>query len=188
MSTGGFPGRRRELEDAFFKEHDEELLKAIRQEAASKERKKALADAAGISDEDLLDQLDRHSVCSETVAALSLVPLIAVAWADGVMDAKERNAVLDAAEKEGVVKGHTSHQLLESWLGNKPSRQLLEVWKNYVTALSESLSVSARDALKDDLLGRARTVAEAAGGLLGFGKKVSKSEQVVLADLEEAFG
>ena len=51
-----------------------------------------------------------------------------------------------------------------------------------------TLRESARGALKEDLLGRARAVAEAAGGLLGFGNKVSKSEQAVLDDLEEAFG
>ena len=187
MSTSGFGGRKRELEEAFFREHDEELIKALRKAEATKERKKALADASGITDEGLLDRLHEHDVCSETIAALSLIPLIAVAWADESIDVKERGAVLSAAEKKGLARDHSGYQMLESWLKKKPDKRLLALWKDYVAALSETLGADAKSALKEDLLGRARAVAEAAGGLLGLGSKVSKSEQAVLDDLEEAF-
>ena len=74
------------MEDKFFAERDRELLQALRDEAACKERKKALADASGIDDDALLDQLDEHEFHGETLAALSLVPLIAVACGpSGVM-------------------------------------------------------------------------------------------------------
>ncbi|MEE8451848.1 MAG: hypothetical protein V3R99_08035, partial [Thermoguttaceae bacterium] len=69
-----------------------------------------------------------------------------------------------------------------------PDAQLLAAWKDYVATLSQTLGESAKVALKADLLGRARAVAETAGGLLGFGNKVSKSEQDALDELEEAFG
>jgi hypothetical protein len=187
MSTSSFGGRKRELEEAFFREHDEELLKALRHAEVTKERKKALADASGITDEELLDRLHEHDVCCETLAALSLVPLIAVAWADGNIDVKERSAVLSAAEQRGLAKDHAGYQMLESWLKKKPDDRLLALWKDFVAALSESLTAEAKAALKGDLLGRARSVAEAAGGLLGLGNRVSKSEQAVLDDLEQAF-
>jgi len=187
MSAGGFKGRTKELEERFFSEQDKKLLEALREQAASKERKKALAEASGIADEDLLDRLDELDVHGETLAALSLVPLIAVAWADGAVDAKERGAVLAAAEQRGIEPQHPGHALLERWLQEKPDAGLLDVWKGYVAGLAPSLSQSARDALKTDLLGRARAVAEAAGGLLGLGNKVSRSEQAVLDSLEKAF-
>lgn len=188
MKNGSFSGRRRELEEKFFLEQDMELLRALREQTASKERKKALADASGITDDELLDQLMELDVSGETVAALSLVPLIAVAWADGTLDAKERAAVLDAAEQKAVEKGHPGYKLLECWLSRKPDGKLLTIWKDYVSTLSQTLGDAAKDALKQDLLGRAREVAEAAGGLLGFGNKISSSEQTVLSELEEAFG
>ena len=47
--------------------------------------------------------------------------------------------------------------------------------------------MNAMNDLKSDLLGRARTVAEAAGGILGLGSKVSKSEQAMLEELAHAF-
>jgi hypothetical protein len=49
------------------------------------------------------------------------------------------------------------------------------------------LSDETRQKLKEDLLGRARDVAKAAGGLLGMGRKVSKVEQAVLDELETTF-
>jgi len=101
MKKGNFTGRRMELEEEFFLKRDMELLQALREKTASKQRKQALAEASGIAHDDLLDQLIELDVSGETAAALSLVPLIAVAWADGTIDAKERTAVLDAAEELG---------------------------------------------------------------------------------------
>ncbi|MBN1588662.1 MAG: hypothetical protein JW888_04030, partial [Pirellulales bacterium] len=83
MGKCAFSNRRRELEDKFFHERDQALLQALREERESKERKRALSEASGITDEDLLRQLDALDVRSETLVALSLIPMIAVAWADG---------------------------------------------------------------------------------------------------------
>jgi hypothetical protein len=187
MSAGNFSGRTRELEDVFFRQRDEELLRALREQAAVQERKKSLADVSGISDDRLLNHLHELDVSGETLAAVSLVPLIVVAWADGSIDAKERSAVLTAAEEQGLEKSHPGHQLLERWLERKPEPRLLEAWKGYVSALSETLDDAEVEAIKAKILGRARAVAEAAGGLLGLGSKVSKAEQAVLDDLEKAF-
>jgi hypothetical protein len=191
MSKRSFSGHRRNLEEKFFLERDIELLRALREKAASEKRKEALAEASGIADEELLDQLDELDVSAETVAALFLIPLIAVAWADGSVDAAERRAVLAAAEQKGIRKNHPGYQLLESWLKQKPDVELVAVWKGYAAALSQTLHQAAKDALKhalkEDLLGRARAVAQAAGGLLGLGSKISKSEQAVLSELEHAF-
>jgi len=188
MSSGGFSGRKSELEDKFFAERDQELLRALREKTALRERKQALAEASGIADEDLLDQLQQLDVGAETLAALSLVPLVAVAWADRTLDPKERQAVLSAAEEKGIGPEHPGYPLLERWLEKRPAPALLATWKDYVAALSGTLSESAHKALKQDLLGRARAVAEAAGGLLGLGSRVSKPEQAVLEELEQAFG
>jgi len=188
MKPESFGGRRRDLEEKFFAQRDQELLRALREKAALGERKQALAEASGIADEELLDQLQQLDIGAETLAALSLVPLIAVAWADGSIDSKERRAVLSAAEQKGVGTEHPGYPLLERWLQEQPDPALLAAWKEYVSILSQTLDESALSDLKAGLLGRARAVAEAAGGLLGLGNRVSKSEQAVLDELEQAFG
>ena len=121
------------------------------------------------------------------MAALGLVPLIEVAWADGRMEDAERKAVLTAARARGIDDASPAGLLLDGWLSNSPPPRLLEVWTEYVKALSESLDAAARDALRDDVIGRAREVAEAAGGFLGMSSKISQAERAMLERLEAAF-
>jgi hypothetical protein len=187
MSEDILGDRRKALEEEFFAKQNQRLLQQLREAAAAQARKAALAAASGISDDAVLEQLAAAGLSSETVAALSLVPLVEVAWADGKLDAKERSALLTAAEQAGLGREHASYQLLEAWLTERPSPALLAAWKAYVAALSRALDAQAKQALQQDLLGRARQVAEAAGGFLGLGKRISRAEQAVLAELEQAF-
>ena len=82
--------------------------------------------------------------------------------------------------------GSISHDLLENWLEQAPDARLMEVWRDYVNALCAEVGADAKDKLKQDILGRAREVAEAAGGFLGVGK-VSTKEREILDELERAF-
>lgn len=188
MTSDEFLGkRRRALEESFFERRNRELLEQMQQQLAAQERKKALSAASGITNEALLDELVAINLNAETLAALSLVPLVAVAWADGQIDPQEHQCVLDAAEDSGLNKSDPSYQLLNQWLQTKPDDKLLTVWKDYVRVMVTQLSDETRQKLKEDLLGRARDVAKAAGGLLGMGRKVSKVEQAMLDELETTF-
>jgi hypothetical protein len=123
----------------------------------------------------------------ETVAAISLTPLVEVAWADGKLDSKERTAVLKAASDYGLKKTDVSYLLLQGRLGERPGQELLETWKAYVKLLSKALDKDTLSTLRGEIMARARQVAEASGGILGLGAKVSKVELAVLDDLEQAF-
>jgi hypothetical protein len=179
--------RKKALEENFFAKHNEELLQKLREKTAAQAKKETLSAASGITEDAVLEELISLNISSETLAALSLVPLVEVAWADGSIDMKERNAILRAAEASGLTKENLSYQLIEGWLRERPARKLISAWKAYVSALSKSLSSEAKITLKQDILGRARSVAEAAGGFLGLGNKISESEKAVLTDLEQAF-
>jgi hypothetical protein len=187
MSEDSLGDRRKALEEEFFAKHNQQLLRQLRETTGAKAKTEALAAASGITDAAVLEQLADINLSSETVAALSLIPLIEVAWADGRLDAKEQSALLAAAEHAGLSKGSASYELLEEWSRERPSPQLLAAWKAYVAALSRTLDAQAKQALKQDLLGRARAVAEAAGGFLGLGNRISSAEQAVLTELEQAF-
>ena len=95
--------------------------------------------------------------------------------------------MLQAAEDAGVGKGGSAYPILEGWLRERPPPAVLDTWKSYTRALAGTLDASARDRLKADLLGRARAVAEATGGFMGLGARVSAGEKAVLDDLERAF-
>lgn len=186
LSKDSFQQRERNLEDEFFYRVDQELNRRLREKMATEAGRKRLAEVVGLSDQETLDQLMDVGVTSETVAALTLVPLVVVAWADRIVDSRERNAVLKAAHESGLSNDSASWQLLSHWLHNKPSGKLFSAWKSYVEALTPTLSAAQLQRLKKDISDRTREVAEAAGGILGLGR-VSKAEEKVINEVEQAF-
>lgn len=178
--------RRKALEESFFAKRNQELLELLKQEVSKADRRRALQEACGISDDTVLDELLSLNIAPETLAALKLIPLIEVAWADGHLEDRERAAVLAAADAAGVATHTPCRQLLEEWLKSSPSPQLIRAWQNYLSALLPSLDEATRKALRDELLGRARGVAESAGGILGL-HTISAAERARLEELEQAF-
>jgi len=146
-----------------------------------------LGEAAGIDDRDLLERLLGLGIRVETLAALTLVPLIEVAWADGRMERRERAAVLEAAALSGLEPDSTSYKLLDIWTRDRPAPALAEAWREFVGALSVELSPDERARFGERILARAHEVAAAAGGILGAGPKVSPEEREVLVELKRAF-
>jgi hypothetical protein len=186
MSKDQFGDRAKAMEESFFAKQNEALRQRLRESEETQTKKRALSAASGITDDALLDKLVALNLQGDTLAALSLVPLVVVAWADGRIDSGERTAVLSAANSERLHKDETSYQLLEQWLANPPPPDLLVKWKAYIQALSATLDNEARQTLKSAILDRAREIANAAGGFLGIGSRVAKAEKAVLEDLERS--
>lgn len=109
-----------------------------------------------------------------------------MAWADGNVTEKERNAVMAAAADQGIAPGSPSYQVVEGWLATRPSADLLASWGAYAVALAAQLPPAARTALRTELVERARHVAEAAGGFFGL-NAVSLAQKRVIAEIEEPF-
>jgi hypothetical protein len=179
--------RKNALEEAFFAAENERLRQRLLEADQAKSRKEALAAASGITDDAVLERLIALKLGADTLAALSLTPLVLVAWADGSIDDKERSAVLAGAAEAGMGGQDVGRQLLDRWLKEPPPRDLLATWTDYIRAMSAALDDEGKRALKLELLGRARRVAEATGGFLGVGRRVSPSEEAVLERLEKAF-
>ena len=185
--SDGLQRRGRALEESFFNRLDQQLLAALRADADNASKIERLSAASGIEHSEVLAELASAGIQPETIAALALVPLIQVAWADGSMDDKEKQAILASAADDGMQADSPAYQLLEQWLAEAPTAELTESWQQYVGALYEDLSAEAMVQIKDQALARARRVAEAAGGFLGLGNKVNSQEQAVLDELASAF-
>jgi hypothetical protein len=179
--------REKSLEEQFFSRQSEELRSRLREKQERERLREELRSIAVIKREETIERMIELGITPATWAAISLIPLVEVAWANGRVDAKERRAVLSAAELNGVVPGSPGHQILDGWLGHRPDGRLLQAWGEYMVELCAALKPGEKRALRDELMGRARQVAEAAGGFLGLGNKISPEEQVVLDELAKVF-
>ena len=173
------------LEDAFFAKENARLLEQLRTKAEKEEKRKALRAVIQVQDEGLIDHLLELGLGPETVLAVTLVPLAMVAWADGSMQPKEREAILRAASEKGIKPGSIAQQVLDSWLTQPPSPKLVEAWKRYTQTIWPSLTPHEREEVRQAGLERARGVAEAAGGFLGLGSGVTAKERAVLDELAQ---
>ena len=178
--------RRSALEDEFFHKQDQAKLAAMKDKLADQATKDELRKVSGMTDDAVLDKLVALGLSGQTVAALSLVPLITVAWADGSIQDNERDAILHGATGKGMDVGSPGHALLSSWLAKQPAPTLFEAWEGYIKSLIAQLNEEQTRLLKKQVVNFASLVAGSAGGFLGVGK-VSGSEQQALARIEAAF-
>lgn len=179
---------RLEALDAYFAaEADPQLQAHVRHSIEQHNPTGALGAVSGIQDEVLLRDLTDAGIRPETFAALSLLPLCEIAWADGDISSKEREAVLAAATQHGIDSGSPARALLEHWLACRPELKMMDAWKEYIAALSSRLPPERAKQLSEEILGRARSIAATSGGILGLGAKVSVAEQFALDELERAF-
>jgi hypothetical protein len=179
-------GYQRVLLDAIFYEQDQHLREVFRERMEKMERREQLIQVSGIRDEAVLDRLIELDVTPETLGALELVPLVFVAWADGGVQTEEREVIVALAKAAGVEPQDCRYPLLEHWLKRRPDVEMLEAWKHYVQELRRQLDSKKAEELRHELLDRAQSVAQAAGGFLGFGDKMSSAERSMLAKLEQA--
>lgn len=172
------------LEDRFFFAESLVLKEQLTRLKQVDESMDTLSKVSGIVNKTVLKELVALDIRPEMLTALCLVPIIEVAWADGIIDKNEGKAVLSGAEKHGFGEDHV---ILQEWLLRKPDAPLLNAWRSYMQGLCEIVSKETLTALKADILEHTKLVAEASGGFLGLTNPVSPNEQRVLNDINTFF-
>lgn len=174
-----------ELHDAFFADRDQELMDFLRMEAADIEQQELERMQAhlGIHDPNVLNELKRLGVNSSSMTAFSLLPLLRLAWADSKIQQGEFACILKAAENDGIEFGTPAYRLLTKWIEARPTDKMLNAWRNYAHAVTKEMDEKSLAALRLSIMERIRRVAEAAGGTLGFGDKISENERRILQDI-----
>jgi hypothetical protein len=150
---------------------EDECTLAAHTEARNDAALRRLRDRAGVADVATAQRLRRLGFTDETVVLIRMIPLLAVAWADGQISDAEREAVIGEARSYGIAPDSVPDRQLEDWLTDPPSEIVRE---------------AAVDILAGSILGDAgrviaacHTVASASGGAFGL-RKVSAREQDVL--------
>ncbi len=181
-----FGERRRALEEEFFRKQNEELLASMRAKSEAVHVRDALRSMVGTTDDLLVAHIMELGMTAATLTAIAVLPLVAIAWADGTLEDAERDQILrDSSVAE---LGEPARTLLTGWLDTAPENELLETWVEYIQSLLPRLDPSARESLKATTLARATLVAEAAGGgPYRMGRRTSSEEQSILQKIEAAF-
>lgn len=187
MADKVFGVRRPSNEAEFFRRQDALLIRQRRREEERRAARAALATASRITDPVLLDQLVAFGVSADTLTALSLVPLVEVAWADGCVEDAEKQAILAAARAAGLEESGTGYRLIDGALSKRRHPRLKRMWEQYIANICATLPAAEREALRAELLRQAHAVAEAAGDAMGLGSKVSRQEATLLAEIAAAF-
>jgi tellurite resistance protein len=153
----------------------QELLEKAERSAAAEQHKREIAGSLGTHDEALIERIHALGLEGEIAGVLHLLPLVQVAWADGNVSASERKTIMGAVEARGIKPGSPSATFMASLLETKPSDTLL----NEILSVLKDL-LAAKGLKPESVLDACSDVAQASGGLLGFGDKMSQEEREAL--------
>ena len=185
FSQDPFEARRLGLEEEYFRTKDVALVQKLKTVFDAKTSEAEIRAATGITSQAVLDRLAALQMHGAVLAAFKLLPLVEIAWADGSVDAREAKAIIDSAIRSGVPREGPAIEQLEEWIKRGPAEDGRAVWKMYAEELRKTLSADELATFRDDLLGYAKAVAEASGGVLGMVFQISPSEQRVIDDISK---
>jgi tellurite resistance protein len=184
--------RRRSYESEYFQRSERELIEKMRARTRELAEVHELREGAGIADDEILKALHDLGYTRETVTLVHLVPLLHVAWIDGSVSAAERAGILEAARLRGVEESTPAHRQLVSWIDKKPLDGFFEDTLRLIGNLLSAMPDAERVRARTTLLAFALATAEASGGILGLGGKVSDEERAVIdriaREIEAAHG
>ena len=179
MNQASFNERAEKLENAFFANLDAQLTENIRASLNKDKTAEELSVLSGITEPSVLASMVNAGVTGRSMTALRIFPLVAVAWADNIIQESERELVLESASKQGLPPKTPAGTLLGDWLIQKPDESVFQAWEAYARSLVAKLGPDDAVSLKETIRSEIHAVASAAGGVLGWAA-VSKGESEVM--------
>lgn len=173
--------RGRSIEDEYFRRKDRELIEKMRRAAAAAESRAEMGKRVGLTDPELLQELETLGFTPETVVLLPLVPVVQMAWAEGGVTATERSLILTLARARGIQDGDAADRQLSDWLDQRPAAHVFAHATRLIRAMLAAPGHG--DLSADDLVKYCESIADASGGILGFIGRVSAEERQLLASI-----
>lgn len=186
FSSDAFESRRTGFETEYFHKQDEVVKAKLHKIFQQKMDREELRKTTGISNEEVLDRLLAVNAKGELLTAFRMYPLVEIAWADGTADAKETQAVVQAAQRMGVPAASAALQALQAWLKRGPTPDGRTAWYAFAGELRKTLTAEELAKFRQDLIDGAHAVAKASGGILGVAFEISRKEQAAIDTLSKA--
>lgn len=172
--------RGRSLEDEYFRRKDKELVEKMRRAAAAADARAEMGKKLGLTDPEMLQELETLGFTPETVVLLPLVPVVQMAWAEGGVTPAERLLIVKLARGRGIQDGDAADRQLSDWLDRRPGEQVFAHATRLIRAV---LAAGHGDSSADDLVKYCESIADASGGILGFIGRVSAEEREILVTI-----
>ncbi|QDU77328.1 hypothetical protein Pan97_43950 [Bremerella volcania] len=174
--------------DSMFVAENEELLEKLREQIKHDEELEELSKAIGIEDKELVQSLMDLGITAHSMAALTMYPMVCVAYADGVLNIEERDLIMKMASEWNMKPGDAGFEVLNHWLVQGPTEDGFAVWKKYIQTVMTQMTPQQIADLKLSIMSRSNAVATAVGDVLGrFGNRTNKAEDARLAEIESVF-
>lgn len=185
-----FAERGRSLEDDYFRKKDQELIEKMRRAAAADQARAEKGQAraqigqqVGITDPELLLELEARGFTPDTVVLLPLVPVVQVAWAEGGVSAAERDLIVKLARSRGIEEGSAADRTLTEWLDARPGAHVFAHATRLIRAMLAS--PATHDLTAADLVTHCESIAAASGGFLGMNRISAEERQLLTALADE---
>ena len=117
---------RKAKEEEYFRKREQQLIEKMRQRFLQEQERGDLAEFFFVEDTDILDELQALGYSRETIFLLFLVPIIHIAWIDGSVTEKEREAIIEIARARGMETDSAAESMLLSWLNGRPPDEVFE--------------------------------------------------------------
>lgn len=174
-----FAERGRALEEEYFRKKDKELIEKMRRAVTATETRAAMGEKTGLTDPDMLQELEALGFTAETVVLLPLVPVVQMSWAEGGVTPAERHLIVKLARARGIDEGGAADRQLSDWLDHRPGAHVFTHATRLIRAM---LATPAHgDLTVADLVTYCESIADASGGMLGIIGRVSAEERQLLA-------
>lgn len=175
-----FAERGRSLEEEYFRRKDRELIERMKQAAAGEQSRREMGARTGLTDPDMLRELEELGFTPDTVSLLPLVPVLQVAWAEGGVTNAERAMLVRLARARGIGSGSTADGQLQEWMTRQPDDAVFARAGRLIRAMLDSGQGQEQGSLTaDELVKYCEDIAAASGGILGLGR-ISGEEREIL--------
>jgi hypothetical protein len=141
-----------------------------------------------MTDGELIDALHYLGIDESNGRVIALLPLVQVAWADGIIQARERDTILEIGRREGFLDDE-SEALLDNWLAHAPTDTYHQRGRDVILELARrggGFGTTFTASSVDQLVGFCEVVAKCAGGLLGLVFSVNAQERAAIKEIAEA--
>lgn len=151
------------LEDAFFYRMDQELIAELRKKIDLEEKLDAFQNVTGIRNRQQLLALIDAGFEIATLTAFTWVPLVFVAWADGVIDEDEKKVISDTLISKGIAPETAAMMANHEWFARRPDEELWNIWQQFARNTLEQQPLAVQNELLDEVVTLCHVVANASG-------------------------